>query len=115
MKLEKCLYTIWKRRQVTNNEYLKHFDSKVTILETFGGELPNHPLLAKKNLIEAGVNNPNYASESEQKRAEKASVEDYLACLMPIGADNGRYQSLKNNLENSMLLGSDNYPKSREE
>ena len=79
------------------------------------GYLPKHLLLFKQNLIEAGVRNPNYASDSEQKRAEKEEVDEYLMCLMLSGSDNGRYLSLKKKLEKSMLLRSDNYPKSREE
>ena len=84
-------------------------------METFGGELPKHPLLVKQNLFEAGLIGPNYALNLYQNRLEKALVEGYLACLVLSGADNGRYLSLKNKLENSMLLGSDNYPKSRED
>ena len=42
-------------------------------------------------------------------------VDGYLACLMMSRADSSCYMSLKNKLDNSMLLGSDNCPKSREE
>ena len=63
---------------------------QVAVLETFGGELPKHSLLVKKNLIEAGVCEPNYASDLERKRADNVVVEEYLACLMLSGADNGR-------------------------
>ena len=76
VKADKCLYTLCQRSHVTNDNQLKHFDSQVTVLETFGGILPNNPLIVDQNLIKAGVRNPNYASDSERKRAEKAVVED---------------------------------------
>ena len=76
-------------------------------METFGGELPKHPLLVKQNLFEAGLIGPNYALNLYQNRLEKALVEGYLACLVLSGADNGRYLILKINMDNIMLLGSD--------
>ena len=76
-------------------------------METFGGKLPNQLLLFKQKLIEEGVSDPNYAPDSERKIAEKAVLEEYLACLMLSGADNGRYLILKINMDNIMLLGSD--------
>ena len=42
-------------------------------------------------------------------------VKEYLECLMLSGSYNGRYISLKNKLENIMLLVSDKHPKSRED
>ena len=74
VKEYKGLYTIWQHSHVTNDEYLKSFDSQVTILEIFDGELPNNPLLFKQKLIEAGVRNPNNASDLDQDISEKAVV-----------------------------------------
>ena len=74
VKEYKGLYTIWQHSHVTNDEYLKSFDSQVTILEIFDGELPNNPLLFKQKLIEAGVSNPNNASDLDQDISEKAVV-----------------------------------------
>ena len=115
VKADKCIYTLWQSIHITNDDYLKLFDSQVTVLETFGGGVPKHPLLVKHKSVVAGVRDPNYSLGSYQKRLEKSVVEDYPACPMMSGAHSGLYLSLKNKLENSMLLGSDNYPKSREE
>ena len=68
-KADNCIYTLCQYSHVTNNDYLKHFDLQVTVLETFGGELPKYPLLVKQKLIEAGARDPNNASDPEQKRA----------------------------------------------
>ena len=96
-------------------EYPRHqwrlpnfFDLQVTVLGTFGWKLPNHMLLVKQKLIGVWVQEPKYEFYSEQKRSEKAVVEEYLTCLMLSRADNGRYLRLNNNIENIMLLGSDN-------
>ena len=74
VKEYKGLYTIWQHSHVINDEYLKSFNSQVTILEIFDGELPNNPLLFKQKLIEAGVSNPNNASDLDQDISEKAVV-----------------------------------------
>ena len=45
-------------------------------METFGGELPKHPLLVKQNLIEVGVCETNYALDSDQKIEDKELLEE---------------------------------------
>ena len=74
--MQTIAHIVYESVVTSPDEYLKQFDSQVTVLETFGVELPKHLLLVKLKPIKAVVLDTKNVSDPEQKRAEKAVVEE---------------------------------------
>ena len=54
---DNALHTFWKKPDMPNNEYLKLYNTRVTVLETLGGTLPIHPkLIRTEQLRKLGKN-----------------------------------------------------------
>ena len=61
---DKALLAFYQQTDVANDEYLKLFGSRVTALETLGGDLPIPPKLISVNLVGMGcsdLENPTLA------------------------------------------------------
>ena len=97
---------------MTTTEYVEFFTALVGVVETFGGSYGREPGLVKDEIkIQAGIADRANPTPKELEVAYAMCREEYLACMLLRGADNGRYYKLKDNLANNMALGQDNYPK----
>jgi len=103
--------TFYQGAEMTTTEYVEYFTALVGVVETFGGSYGREPGLVKAELIEAGVVDEDKPTSAELEAAYATCREQYLACMLLRGADNGRYHQLKDDLSNNMSLGKDNYPK----
>ena len=90
--------------------YVKSFDVNIAVLKTYGRVVAQHPMLITKMLKSKGL---DISSHDDRVVAQLEVCEEYLACPMLSGACVKRYSPLKNKLSNVILLGTDNYPKSR--
>ena len=104
--------TFYQHAKMTTMEYLKFFTALVGVVETFGGLYGREPgLVEDKIKIQAGIANRANLTPEELEVAHATCREEYLACMLLRGADNGRYYKLKDDLANKMALGQDNYSK----
>ena len=103
------LYTQGKKEMV--EEYARNLMSLWDTVEAFGG-LPG----VHKGLVEGlirtpgGVADSNNVTEDELAAAEAKVSEAVKGALLISGMDKRRYRKLKDELANSYLLGSDQYP-----
>ena len=82
MKADKCLY-------------IKYYIERT----------PIHPGVVKAKLLKMGVENNYKPTPEEREKLEGEVKEYYLSCLMLYGSYNGRFVTIKNDLENKMTCG----------
>jgi hypothetical protein len=80
-------------------------------METFAGKgsIGNLPMMMVKELKDLSID-PANATDPQNKRAEKAARDRYLAATMLSGANYKRFNQLRVDLANQFALGQDNYP-----
>ncbi len=104
--------TFYQHAEMTTTEYVEFFTALVGVVDTFGGSYGRKPDLVEDEIkIQAGIANCANPTPKELEVAYVTCREEYLACMLLRGADNGRYYKLKDDLANNMALGQDNYPK----
>ena len=104
--------TYYQHAETTTTEYVEYFTALVGVVETFGGSYGREPgLVMAKIKIQTGVADRDNPTINELESAYETCREQYLACMLLRGSDNGRYSKLKDDLANNMSLGKDSYPK----
>jgi hypothetical protein len=91
----------------------------VGVVETYGGAYGNEPGLLREQLIKQGVSAADVdktvanggPDAAEIKKALVVTRECYLSCMILQGSDNSRFYQVKTNLQNDMMKGTDNFPK----
>jgi hypothetical protein len=104
--------TFYQHAEMTTTEYVEYFSALVGVVETFGGSYGREPGLVSAEIkVQTGVVDRDNPTADELEIVHNTCREQYLACMLLRGSDNGRYHKLKDNLSNNMSLGKDNYPK----
>ena len=119
----KNLYTFWQAPTVPNDEYLKLFNARVTVLETLGCTIPVNEALILEKIKKQGFTSDDLENTAERipdrddvmAKAVKDAQKEYLALLALSGANATRFGGLRDKLENARLFGDDNYPKDQAE
>ena len=98
--------------------FCRTFQANVNTINTHGGSTGHHSKLfdehVERLMSERGLDSDNDDTDGLQKvllDAERGSCNKYLACLFILVADGGRYQGLKQVLDNQYLMDKDAYPK----
>ena len=93
------------------------FQANVDTINTHGGSAGRHPKLFDEHVAclmsERGLDPDSDDIDGLKKAiidAERGSCDEYLACLFILVADSGRYQGLKQDLDNQYLMDKDAYP-----
>jgi hypothetical protein len=104
---------------VTVTDYVEYFMALVDVVETYGGAYGNEPGLLREQLIKQGMS----AADADKtvanggpdaakiKKAMVVTRECYLSCMILQGSDNSRFYQVKTDLQNDMMKGTDNFPK----
>ena len=96
----RALFINFQKVEMMNDDYLKEFQGKMATLEDYNANIVDLvPCLLKE-----------WVKEQYNKELENATDNELL-----IGADQGWYGSLKNQLQLNMAMGANNYPKSVDE
>ena len=111
------LYTTYMSKSETPASFCCTFQANVDTINTHGGSAGRHPKLFDEHVArlmsERGLD-PDSDDVDELKKvirdAERQSFDMYLACLFILLADGGRYQGLKQALDNQYLMDKDAYP-----
>ena len=95
-----------------NDEYIKLFNSYVTVLETLGGQLHIHLKLvhAKLALMRHKGQDIENPKPHLYKKVILRAHNEYLALLALSGPNGMKFSGLKDKLENKSLFGHDNNP-----
>lgn len=110
VQLTKTLWTHIQLPHLTNNQYMENFNALMEVIKLYGRSFTDHQGLIQKKLESTtGVDAVNLTNEQRAAAVETVKKE-YLACMFISGVDNGRYQSLKNELNNDFAKGTDSYP-----
>ena len=62
----KSLHTFWQQPTMPNDEYLKLFNTRVTVLETLGGTLPIDKALVLKKIKKQGFSQEDLDHAAER-------------------------------------------------
>ena len=105
--------TFFQSSSMTNAEYMEQFEAMVGVVETYCGAYGRELGLIRAQLIIQGVAAADLDDPDsiELATAEAVCREEYLSCMFLRGSDNNRYHSLKIDLANDMIKGTDNFPK----
>ena len=93
VQANKALHTFWQVPTVSNDEYLKLFNARVTVLETLGGRLPMQEALVIVKLKTMGVSAGDLGKPEERPdrelymKAFESAQKEYLALLVLSGAN----------------------------
>ena len=49
IKSDKCLYALFQKRNMINDDYMKEVEAYIKVTESCGGKTPIHPGLGKSN------------------------------------------------------------------
>ena len=112
----RALFINFQNSDMTNDEYLKEFQGRMATLDDYNANIVNLVLC----LLEERVKEKYYkelvnAPDDEVKKAKEYMMKRGSATLLLIGEDQGRYGSLKNQLQQNMAMGTNNYLKSVDE
>jgi lipid II:glycine glycyltransferase (peptidoglycan interpeptide bridge formation enzyme) len=94
---------------MTNKKFLELFQTHVSVLEQYGGEVAKDPGAIHPELDLEGID-PDLAMEAQKKTAIKTATYKYLAVAMLEAAAVTIYRKLKEDLENQYTMGDNNYP-----
>ena len=85
----KALHTCWQSSNMPNDEYLKHFNTRFTVLETLGGPLQIHPALVIEKLGTPGMMGSDIENPDPNLYAKvvNSAQKEYLALLVLSGAN----------------------------
>jgi hypothetical protein len=103
------LYTLRQGKDVDNAKYLEQFQTHITIVEQFGGEVTRDPVIMIRELALVGETHET-PTDKPILKAEKVGKKKYLGMALIRGAGNTRYSSLTDDLLNQFTMGHNNYP-----
>ena len=104
---------IFKKNDQTNDEYLKEFQARLATLDDYDANIVGLvPCLVEETVKEMFDTTMDLATEKEIKEAKEYVMKRGSATLLLIGSDRNRYGAMKNQLQQNMAMGTNNYPKS---
>jgi hypothetical protein len=103
-------YKFYQTKDMSNAMLLENFQTLISVVKDYGGEIGVDPSGAKKELVEEGKDVENASEDSKCKAMAKAKNR-YLDVDMPTAADFTRYSRFLNDLDNDYTEGNDNYPR----
>ena len=99
-----------------NDDYLKEFKGRMATLKDYNASIVDLvPCLMEEWVKEQYTKELADATEDKIKKAKEYMLKRGSATLLLIGSDQGWYGSLKNQLQQNMTMGTNNYPKSVDE
>ena len=109
------LYTSYMSKSETPASFCCTFQANVDTINTHGGSAGRHPKLFDEHVARLVSKRDLDSDDSDGLEkviidAERSSCDKYLACLFILVADGGRYQGLKQALDNQYLMDKDAYP-----
>eukprot|EP00957_Ditylum_brightwellii_P055802 4228277-Ditylum_brightwellii.AAC.1 len=110
------LYMTFMSKAETLVAFSCTFQANVDTINAHGGCAGCHPKLINEHVeclvSECGLDNNSNTDNLKKviSDAERGACEEYLACLFILVADGGRYQGLKQALDNQFLMDKDAYP-----
>ncbi len=113
MSAKHCASIFYQTYEMLTTDYVENFKALIGVVETYGGAYGCKPGLVRSQLIKQGVASTDLAAldRNQLKDAEETCYEQYLLCMLLLGADQSRYAKLKDDLSNHMTKGVDNFPK----
>jgi hypothetical protein len=109
---KKRWYGMYQGREMMNTHFLEKFNTNVSIVEQYGGDVGIDAAAINAELVEVGVVDVGLATEVERLAAQAQAKEKYLAVAFLSASDKSRYGKLLEYLENDFTKGTKNYPKS---
>jgi hypothetical protein len=109
-KAVRQFYKFYHTKDMSNAMLLKNFQTLISVVEDYGGEIGVDPSGAKKELVAKGIDVENASGESKCKVMAKAKNR-YLVVAMLSAADFKRYSRLLEDLDNDYTKGNDNFPR----
>jgi hypothetical protein len=108
----KQFYLLYQGRKCTHVQYLRKFQTCVSIVEQYGGSIGQDMGLVKAELEAMGVTSTDFAAVSAAQKLEATQVakDKYLAMAFLSGADERRCGKLLLDLQNDYTKGVNNYP-----
>ena len=111
------MYTTYMSKDETPASFCCTFQANVETINTHGGSAGCHLKLFDEHVAclisERGLD-PDSGDADDLKKvirdAKHQSCDEYLACLFIMVVDGGRYQGLKQALDNQYLMDKDAYP-----
>ena len=101
---------------MTNDDYLKEFQGRMATIDEYNANnIDLVPCLLEELVKEQYNKDLVNATDDEIKKAKEYVLKRGSVTMLLIGADRGRYGSLKNQLQLNISMGTDNYPKSVDE
>jgi hypothetical protein len=113
VKALKMLFLYTQGNKLSVDEYFRNFKSLWDMVEAFRGSPRVHKGLVDVVLKTKAVY-PNNPSKKELREVEAVMSEAVKAALLISGANKTRYGQLKEQLANSYLLRTDQYPNTLE-
>ena len=111
------LYTTYMSKSETPAAFCRTFQANLNTINTHRGSDGRPPKLFDEHVArlmsERGLDPDSDDTDGLQKviiDAECGSCDKYLACLFILVADGGRYQGLKQALNNQYLMDQDRHP-----
>ena len=106
------LYTTYMSKSETPAAFCRTFQANVATINTHGGSAGCHPQLFNDHVArlmsERGLDDECDKHGADYKKvmldAERGSCDKYLACLFTLVVNGGRYQGLKQALDNQYLM-----------
>ena len=97
VQASKSLHTFWQHPTTPNDEYIKLFNARVTVLTTLGGHLLIHKALVLAKLETMGISAGDLENPEERPdqatyvNALESAQKEYLALLTLSGANAARF------------------------
>eukprot|EP00957_Ditylum_brightwellii_P048882 3709266-Ditylum_brightwellii.AAC.1 len=110
------LYTMFMSKGEMPVAFCCTFQANMDTINAHGGCASCHPKLlneyVERLMSECGLDDNSNTDNLKKviSDAEHSACDEYLACLFILVADGGRYQGLKQALDNQFLMDKDAYP-----
>ena len=106
------LFVNFQKGDQTNDDYLIRFQAYLDTFDDYDANVVNLvPCLEEGRLKEMNDKTVEPATKEELRAAREYVLKRRLAILLLIGADCERYRAMKNQMQQNMAMGTNNYPK----
>ena len=102
-----CCY--YQTRHTTKPQFIKTFNSRVFVINSYGLSIGTDSGLAKAELTEISKYS-SYSTDAERQQAAEAARQRKLGVVMLCGSNRGRYVKLVEELRNDFTKGGDCCP-----
>jgi hypothetical protein len=111
----KNLFNFFQKTEQSNADYQEDFMAMLEVIKEYGGvgSMTHFPNMLKQELETNGTDLSKATSE-QLKDGKKTICEKFLAALMLSGANEAKYNNLKQGMKENFVMGTSKYPKSPE-